>query len=187
MKRGCNHYSEFLTCTICFLLMTAILCESLVRNEGKERKRRGQQRLSCSVSSDTIVQRLCPNDTETRNTRAKELGCENITNHCKDSKDFVYHCVLNEWGNGSLEICAPSTKIIGQFCAEFNLGGAIVQEHHKTNRTCTSCPFVYNSTESFRYNECFKGLPSTPTGSTKQNKLPMSIDQWIGSLTKDVL
>ncbi|XP_062569125.1 uncharacterized protein LOC134231212 [Saccostrea cucullata] len=132
------------------------------------------------MSSKTIVQGKCPNDTISRNTRAKELGCENINNSCKDSSDFVYHCVLNEWGNGSLEVCAPSTKIIGQFCVEYNLGGSIVQEHHKTNRTCTSCPFVYNSTESFRYSECFKGLSSMPTGSTKQSYLPLSIDQWIG-------
>lgn len=72
--------------------------------------------MPCLASVSTIVHKICPDSTESRNQRAKEVGCELMTNSCADSVDYVYHCLLNEWGNNSMEICAPTTKIVGKIC-----------------------------------------------------------------------
>ncbi|XP_056014869.1 uncharacterized protein LOC125677098 [Ostrea edulis] len=161
--------SRMLYLTFCLLLVTNCVCDSLDVKMEEGRNKRGLQRYPCITSSSTIVQKICPNDTESRNLRAKEMNCDSINNTCSNSIDFVYHCLLNEWGNGSIEICAPSTKIVGQFCTEFNLGGGIIQEHHKTNRSCLSCPYVYNSSDSFRYTECFSGLPPISVDPTEEH------------------
>ncbi|XP_048771025.2 uncharacterized protein LOC125677092 isoform X2 [Ostrea edulis] len=164
-----DKYVLFITISLVLMIFLSECCNG----NQIERRRRGQQRMPCLASVSTIVHKICPDSTESRNLRAKEVGCELMANSCADSVDYVYHCLLNEWGNNSLEICAPTTKIVGQYCAEFNVGGGIVQEHHKTNASCTLCPYIYNSSDSFRYGECFRGLVSNFT-KTIEASFPIS-------------
>ncbi|XP_062571141.1 uncharacterized protein LOC134233137 [Saccostrea cucullata] len=78
--------------------------------------------------------------------------------NCTEKTNFKYHCVLNEWGNRTVEVCAPETHIIGAACAEFNTGGQFIQEHYRSGVKCTTCPFLYMSTEAYKYKECYMNI-----------------------------
>lgn len=50
--------------------------------------------------------------------RRKEIKKCNLLAHkqnCTDVSNFVYHCVINEYGNALTEVCAPAYMINGKF------------------------------------------------------------------------
>lgn len=106
----------------------------------------------------------CPASQTEWDERSKEMKCENFTQNCTEKNNFVYHCLVNPWRNNTVEVCAPVILIPGQFCAEFNKGGARVQTQYWP---CESCPILYNSSESYKYRECYE-LQTAPEMSTKQ-------------------
>lgn len=34
--------------------------------------------------------------------------------HSCNSSSFDYHCVINAWGNETIEVCAPRSVIVGE-------------------------------------------------------------------------
>ncbi|XP_056014826.1 uncharacterized protein LOC130052809 isoform X1 [Ostrea edulis] len=108
---------------------------------------------TCLASCPTIKRvHACPVNDEEKKEREKRMACEKITQTCSEPHRFKYHCIIDERGD-LMEICAPMVCILGQYCAEFNLGGGLVQEHF--DRNCTSCPFKYDSSTLYRHPECF--------------------------------
>ncbi|XP_048730227.1 uncharacterized protein LOC125647559 isoform X2 [Ostrea edulis] len=104
---------------------------------------------TCLASCPTIKRvHACPVNDEEKKEREKQMACEKITQTCSEPHRFKYHCIIDERGD-LMEICAPMVCILGQYCAEFNLGGGLVQEHF--DRNCTSCPFKYDSSTLYRY------------------------------------
>nr|XP_022286720.1 uncharacterized protein LOC111099646 isoform X2 [Crassostrea virginica] len=100
----------------------------------------------------------CPQTRQAWEEAAVRKNCGGIPNSCSS---FVYHCVMNTWRNVTLEVCAPSRKIVGNVCAEFSFLGLIIQRNSIVR--CMECPVVYNSTESYRYPECYQHVrPSDP-------------------------
>ncbi|XP_061167889.1 uncharacterized protein LOC133176839 [Saccostrea echinata] len=87
-------------------------------------------------------------------SRSTEFGCHKVRQNCTSEENFKYHCVLNVWGSATIELCAKEKVIVGRKCAEFSHGGAFLQEHYE--HVCDKCPYHYNSSESFLYQECFK-------------------------------
>lgn len=53
----------------------------------------------------------CPQNVKEWNLEAVKKGCEKMSHSCSS---FEYHCVINSWGNETIEVCAPRTKIIGK-------------------------------------------------------------------------
>ncbi|XP_062598186.1 uncharacterized protein LOC134259602 [Saccostrea cucullata] len=110
---------------------------------------------SCPASLNTVkTVNHCPANQDAWLQRERMFNCFSHKQNCTNPELFVYHCIPNAWQNGSVEVCAIRTTIIGWKCPEFNFGGKMVQEHNKGN--CRSCPFKYNSTDLFKYRECFE-------------------------------
>nr|XP_022290024.1 uncharacterized protein LOC111101727 [Crassostrea virginica]XP_022290025.1 uncharacterized protein LOC111101727 [Crassostrea virginica] len=105
----------------------------------------------CNDSTATVeVVSHCPTTFEEQVEAAVRKSCSKYSHKCSS---FVYHCVINVWENETLEVCAPRKIIVGKVCAEFNDGGKSIQRHIR--RKCKTCPKVYPSNESYKYEECY--------------------------------
>ncbi|XP_062570890.1 uncharacterized protein LOC134232886 [Saccostrea cucullata] len=108
---------------------------------------------ACLATCPTIkTVKSCPVNKEEKEERERLLACEKINQNCTEAAKFKYHCLMNERGE-LVELCAPMVCILGRVCAEFNLGGGLIQELHTKN--CKNCPFLYDSSTLFEYQECF--------------------------------
>nr|XP_022296033.1 uncharacterized protein LOC111105870 [Crassostrea virginica] len=113
----------------------------------------------CIQSGETVeLVQSCPQSQQAWEEAAERKSCGSIVNLCVS---LVYHCVMNTWRNLTVEVCAPSRNIVGGSCAEYSFIGHIIQRNSKVD--CMECPIVYNSTESYRYPECYQHVrPSDP-------------------------
>lgn len=57
----------------------------------------------------------CPTTKKAWNIAAnsKNCGIPAAQQTCSDAENFVYHCVINEFQNETLEVCAPRRLIQG--------------------------------------------------------------------------
>ena len=62
-------------------------------------------------TATVIVVAHCPKTLEEHVEAAVRKSCSKFSHKCSS---FVYHCVLNAWGNETLEVCAPRTNIVGK-------------------------------------------------------------------------
>lgn len=53
----------------------------------------------------------CPQNVDEWNEAAARKGCENLSHSCPS---FEYHCLINAWGNETIEVCATKRLIIGK-------------------------------------------------------------------------
>ncbi|XP_062598295.1 uncharacterized protein LOC134259718 isoform X2 [Saccostrea cucullata] len=106
------------------------------------------------VESQKTVQEVvfCPRSEDEWNQRARLKNCTAIQHNC--FRQPRYHCVINEWGDKNLEVCAPGAKIPAGFCAEYNTLGRKIQEFYVA--TCKLCKTDYPSTSAYIYTECYK-------------------------------
>nr|XP_022289735.1 uncharacterized protein LOC111101506 [Crassostrea virginica] len=93
----------------------------------------------------------CPQTQDEWTERSRNKNCKSHNHSCSS---FEYHCVMNTWRNETVEVCAPSSIIIGRVCSEYNFGGFRIQRNGKM--VCSSCPDMYDSTKSFMYPECYE-------------------------------
>lgn len=118
--------------------------------------------MSCEASRGTVkyVDR-CPRNKSEWLESARNKNCSRINQNCS-STEFVYHCLINQWENATVEVCALRVNIIGK-CAEYNIKGAVVQEHAR--RDCRSfqnpCPAYYKSDQAYLYQKCYDGVVTT--------------------------
>lgn len=56
----------------------------------------------------------CPSNEDELLLAKRRKPCEYLAEiqHCTHPEKFKYHCVLNTWGNTTVEVCAP--EIISQ-------------------------------------------------------------------------
>ncbi|XP_062622252.1 uncharacterized protein LOC134283789 [Saccostrea cucullata] len=96
----------------------------------------------------------CPRNEDEYNNAVKRKRCQAKPHPCAS---FEYHCVLNDWMNDTIEVCAPSSLIVGGICAEFNLDEMSIRGSFLTNCTAfnTPCPQAYKSTKSYKYSDCY--------------------------------
>ncbi|XP_061169358.1 uncharacterized protein LOC133178649 [Saccostrea echinata] len=111
----------------------------------------------CLASLPTINYiKHCPKTREEWINAEKIKGCDNIKQNCISKEKFKYHCVINSFGNATLDVCAPTWYISG-FCTEFNEEGLLIQDHYA--KDCTSfdipCPTRYLSTDAYKYQGCY--------------------------------
>ncbi|XP_062581810.1 uncharacterized protein LOC134243574 [Saccostrea cucullata] len=106
----------------------------------------------CEVSKLTrTVVRNCAKDLAGVKEAARKKNCSAIKSTCLGRLE--YHCVINPWGNLTVEVCAPATNISKGYCTEYNEGGGKIQEHY--NRRCSACNKKYVSTDAYKYPECY--------------------------------
>lgn len=122
--------------------------------------------LRCDVSLQSVREGVhCPANQIEWEEKSIKMNCEGFQQNCTEKNNYVYHCLINPWGNGTIEVCAPVVLIAGHFCAEFNKGGARVQTQYRSK--CNTCPIIYKSSEIFKYQECYK-VQKTYEMSTNQ-------------------
>lgn len=109
----------------------------------------------------------CPQNVDEWNEAASRKGCENISHSC-NSPLFKYHCVINPWGNETIEVCAPSLTIVGSVCTEYNQGGRRIQRNEIV--PCEKCPPFYFSNQSYKYQECYKYVKNAKISYTSHVK-----------------
>lgn len=98
----------------------------------------------------------CPGNEQEWKIREKELNCQSLHQSNDSKTKLLYHCVLNAEGTELIEVCAPSKRIRGSKCTEFNDGGSIIQESYiSCKKFQVPCPIRYNSTEAYKYQECY--------------------------------
>ncbi|XP_061169230.1 uncharacterized protein LOC133178543 [Saccostrea echinata] len=93
----------------------------------------------------------CPTDEKSWMDAAEKKKCQ-YTQGCTETME--YHCVINPWGNVTVEVCAPVAKILPGYCAEYNNDGGKVQEHYIP--TCVECTDAYMSNEAYKYQSCYR-------------------------------
>ncbi|XP_055999725.1 uncharacterized protein LOC130046622 [Ostrea edulis] len=102
-----------------------------------------------SISTEQSVN-ACPINKKEHDAASMRKSCRNIPKMCKS---FEYHCVLNQWLNGTVEVCATSIYIQSRKCAMFITELQSIRVSYSTN--CKTCPNVYNSSEIYKYPECY--------------------------------
>lgn len=66
---------------------------------------------SCPPSFDSLEYiNACPVDERQWKERAKMKNCSKYPQTC--FKPLQYHCLLNPYGNESVEVCAPKTRLV---------------------------------------------------------------------------
>ncbi|XP_062567622.1 uncharacterized protein LOC134229852, partial [Saccostrea cucullata] len=123
----------------------------------------------CSKGTDKTV-KFCPQNERMWIKASKRKNCTQFMT--KDCVDLQYHCVLNAYGNGTVEVCAKLTYLQG-FCAEYNTLTNSIQNYYLLpcmNFTNGRCPSRYKSTEAYKYQECFKFLKRPNLNSNRTSK-----------------
>lgn len=113
----------------------------------------------------------CPTSKIRWDKAASEKKCgEKARQQNCTSKIYEYHCVINEYANATLEVCAPPKIILGH-CTEFNAVGRLIQNQFSAvcNDTFPICDKHYSSTDAYKYQDCYQLVkrteitPSIPT------------------------
>ncbi|XP_062607134.1 uncharacterized protein LOC134268913 [Saccostrea cucullata] len=124
----------------------------------------------CPASINTVVNvRRCPRTSFEWKNASIYKNCTSEIRSCVRQTDFVYHCVINTYLNATVEVCASSTNILGNTCAEFNMEGARIQGHVDT--VCTSCPFRYPSTDAYKFQSCYNLIKRVQLPTTAEKIL----------------
>lgn len=73
-----------------------------------------QPMMSCEASRGTVkyVDR-CPRNKSEWLESARNKNCSRINQNCSLT-EFVYHCLINQWENATVEVCALRVNIIGK-------------------------------------------------------------------------
>ncbi|XP_062597908.1 uncharacterized protein LOC134259329 [Saccostrea cucullata] len=120
--------------------------------------------------------------------RERNKDCQSVQQNCTIPEKFRYHCVVNEWRNATLELCAPVRNIVDQ-CAEYNIGAHQIQYNRQNcTKFSTPCPHLYKSNKVYKYPDCFK-LKSPPHNSTiddHRNRVNVLNISWLDDSEKHI-
>ncbi|XP_062596882.1 uncharacterized protein LOC134258372 [Saccostrea cucullata] len=111
--------------------------------------------IPCNESLATVRPvSYCPMDEISFEKAAQNMSCATINNNCVR---FEYHCVLNDYLNGTVEVCAPSLWVTGHVCTKFDskLKSIFKTEDISCKNSTPSCGFRYNSTTLYNYRSCY--------------------------------
>ncbi|XP_062619699.1 uncharacterized protein LOC134281240 [Saccostrea cucullata] len=116
----------------------------------------------CEILTKTVgVVSKCPSNKKEMEEVSRRKNCEQYVkkaevNKCSDYEKIRYHCVINAFGNQTIEICAPEKRING-YCTEFNEEVGQIQANFYLD--CTQflppCKSHYNSAEAYLYKNCY--------------------------------
>ncbi|XP_052710892.1 uncharacterized protein LOC128185302 [Crassostrea angulata] len=126
----------------------------------------------------------CPTSKEQWDKAASKKRCweKALKQTCSAPEKFVYHCVINGYGNATLEVCAPERLILGH-CTEFNEVGGVIQDQLLSPciNVLPRCDEYYLSSEAYKYEGCYKLVETKKLKtSTSQNVKHESSDETSG-------
>lgn len=113
---------------------------------------------ACDISRSTIqIVKNCPESEEKWREAAARKNCAAYANQCSDPKRLVYHCLLNEYINQTLEVCAYAQNIVLGYCTYYS-GNRILPNFKTSCKEFENnpCPDFYRSTEAFKYKGCYE-------------------------------
>lgn len=87
-------------------------------------------------------------------------NCSSKVPFCHDLGKWKYHCLRNHYKNQTVQLCGRPQKINGYSCAEYNVGGDVIQENYDTSceQSTPPCPFQYSSDEVYKYTICIETM-----------------------------
>lgn len=115
---------------------------------------------SCDITRSTIqIVDDCPHSKQKWMEAEARKNCTAYANQCDEPERLVYHCVINEYVNLTLEVCAYAQNIVLGKCTSYAISGNVIQE--KWTADCTkfsmnACPQVYRSDEAYKYPGCYQ-------------------------------
>lgn len=113
---------------------------------------------ACGVSGSTIqVVKNCPDSEDKWREAAVRKNCAAYGNQCSDPKRPVYHCLINEYINQTLEVCAYAQNIVLGYCTYYS-GNRILPNFRTSCKkfVMNPCPDFYRSTEAYKYQGCYE-------------------------------
>lgn len=121
----------------------------------------------------------CPTSKTEWDIAAFRKNCSGIAsrqNCVMANEKFQYHCVINGLRNELVEVCAP-TRIIFGHCVEFNGRGGIIQDQRsaRCNQTFPKCDNIYQSSDAFKYPDCYKLVSISKDRSSTKKEQPTII------------
>ncbi|XP_062587127.1 uncharacterized protein LOC134248745 isoform X2 [Saccostrea cucullata] len=155
-------YLSFVPYFLKILIISTFFIEQKCSFETSKTACRASLNSTCSVSE-------CPQNKEEFEAAARRKKCHQFNYvNCKPLK---YHCILNENLTGLIEVCTPQRYIQYGRCAIFEERFHGIGITYKQNCTYSDnpCPSIYNSTESYKYSQCFK-LVNNSTGLYTKTK-----------------
>ncbi|XP_052710904.1 uncharacterized protein LOC128185317 [Crassostrea angulata] len=129
----------------------------------------------------------CPTSKEQWDKAASKKKCweKALKQNCTILDNFVYHCVINGYGNTTLEVCAPKRIILGH-CAEFNEVGGVIQDQQLSpcSDVFPKCDHFYWSSEAFKYEDCYKLVEANEITTTLTTVKHVLSNETIGGIIK---
>lgn len=124
----------------------------------------------CQEAVDTVERvSFCPLSKKEWDSAAIKKNCNETAARqtCTKPELFVYHCVINGYGNETLEVCAPQRRMLG-YCTEFNVAGGVIQSHKtaKCNTAFPKCDNIYLSSDAYKYPDCYTKKKTTSSTTT---------------------
>lgn len=113
----------------------------------------------------------CPTTKQENDRAASKKNCSRITLGKKcNNYQLSYHCVINGYRNQTVEVCAPWKQITSGRCTEFNVAGGRIHIHHEPpcNNEFPKCDKVYNSTDAYKYPDCYALVYKTKPPQPRQ-------------------
>ncbi|XP_052708897.1 uncharacterized protein LOC128183784 [Crassostrea angulata] len=117
-------------------------------------------RTSCEVTRSTKqVVDDCPDSEEKWKERAAIKNCTAFASQCAEPERLVYHCLINQYVNQTLEVCAYAQNIVFGLCASYSFSGNSILLNLRTNCSAFKekpCPNFYRSDKAYNYPECYE-------------------------------
>lgn len=140
----------------CSLLILVVMCIVL---RGIE-KTTEAFRTSCEATRSTKqVVDDCPDSEEKWKERAAIKNCTAFASQCAEPERLVYHCLINQYVNQTLEVCAYAQNIVFGLCASYSFSGNSILQNLRTNCSAFKekpCPIFYRSDKAYNYPECYE-------------------------------
>ncbi|XP_062569003.1 uncharacterized protein LOC134231092 [Saccostrea cucullata] len=139
----------------------------------------------CAISEETkTIVNSCPSNKRELEKSEGKMNCWKYRENNTCSKDIpdnmFYHCLINEFGNKTIEVCAPRIRILG-FCAEFNEEAGVIQENlflGCTTFKSNPCKKNYYSNEAFMYEDCYNYTKNAKIFETGKQILSVSLSPY---------
>lgn len=143
-------------CNCSLLRLLAVMC-IVLHGIGK---RTVALSTSCGVTrATTQVVDGCPDSEEKWKERAATKNCTAFASQCAEPERLVYHCVINQYVNQTLEVCAYAQNIVFGHCTSYSFGGNLILQNFRTNCSAFKekpCPKYYRSDKAYNYPECYE-------------------------------
>ncbi|XP_078339122.1 uncharacterized protein LOC144627099 [Crassostrea virginica] len=125
--------------------------------------------ISCLKSTPTIAYvASCPKNKLEWDNAASRKKCDSIAADLKcaaTTSDFQYHCLMNQWQNATIEVCANLFYLQG-YCAVYDTRKDRIAENYNEGFECLrfndshKCPSRYPSSDAYKYQMCYSHIYS---------------------------